>query len=60
MPMRLILASASPRRAELLRAAGISFDVSPAEVDERFHVGEKPEQAVARVAELKSCWGPAS
>ena len=54
MPMRVILASASPRRAELLRAAGIPFDVSPVEVDERFHVGEKPEQAVARVAELKA------
>ena len=52
--MRLILASASPRRAELLRAAGIPFEVSPVEVDERFHAGEKPEQAVARLAEAKA------
>ena len=52
--MRLILASASPRRAELLRAAGISFDVFPVEIDERFHEGERPEHAVARVAEAKA------
>ena len=44
--MRLILASASPRRAELLRAAGIPFEVSPVEIDERFHAGETPEAAV--------------
>ncbi len=35
--MRLILASASPRRAELLRAADIPFDVVPVDIDERFH-----------------------
>jgi septum formation protein len=52
--MRLILASVSPRRAELLRAAGIPFDVFPVEIDERFHAGEKPEHAVARVAEMKA------
>ena len=32
--MRLVLASASPRRAELLTAAGFSFDVAPAAIDE--------------------------
>jgi len=52
--MRLILASASPRRAELLTAADIPFDVIPADVDEAFRPGEKPEKAVARVAELKA------
>ena len=52
--MRLILASASPRRAELLRAAGIPFQVSSVEMDERFHSGEKPEAAVARLAESKA------
>ena len=52
--MRLILASASPRRAELLRAAGMPFDVSPVEIDERFHRHEKPEHAVARLAEAKA------
>jgi septum formation protein len=51
--MRLVLASGSPRRAELLRAAGIPFDVFPVEVDEQFQPGEKPEHAVARLAEAK-------
>jgi septum formation protein len=51
--MRLVLASASPRRADLLRAAGIPFDVCPVDVDERFGPGEKPEDAVARLAEAK-------
>ena len=52
--MRLILASASPRRADLLRAAGIPFDVVPVDIDEHFRPGEKPEHAVARVAEAKA------
>lgn len=52
--MRLVLASASPRRADLLRAAGISFDVFPVDIDEGFHKGEKPEHAVARVAQAKA------
>lgn len=52
--MRLVLASASPRRADLLRAAGFTFDVFPVVVDERFGEGEKPEHAVARLAEAKA------
>ena len=52
--MRLILASASPRRADLLRAAGIPFEIFPVDIDERFREGEKPEDAVARLAEAKA------
>jgi septum formation protein len=52
--MRLVLASASPRRADLLRAAGIPFEVFPVGVDERFRPDEKPEHAVARLAEAKA------
>jgi septum formation protein len=52
--MHLILASASPRRAELLRAAAMSFDVLPVEIDERFNPGEKPEEAVVRLAGAKA------
>ena len=52
--MRLVLASGSPRRADLLRAAGIPFDVFPVDVDERFQPGEKPEHAVARLADAKA------
>jgi len=51
---RIILASTSPRRAELLRAAGIEFDVIPANVDETTHSGETPEAYVRRVADAKA------
>jgi septum formation protein len=48
--MRLILASASPRRAELLTAAGFTFEVSVADVDEQVRAGEVPRQYVRRLA----------
>jgi len=51
---RIVLASASPRRAELLRAAGIDFDVQPADVDETSAAGESPSEYVARLAEAKA------
>lgn len=50
----LVLASASPRRAELLRAAGIRFEVVAADVDERQHDGEDAESYVRRLAEAKA------
>jgi len=52
--MRLILASASPRRAELLRSAGYTFDIVVADVDESIHVGESPSTYVRRLAAEKS------
>jgi septum formation protein len=52
--MRLLLASASPRRAELLRAAGFAFDVQPAGADETVHPGELPEPYARRVAQAKA------
>jgi septum formation protein len=52
--MTLLLASASPRRAELLRAAGFAFDVQPANADESLHDGETAEQYVRRVADAKA------
>ena len=51
---RIILASASPRRAELLRAAGVEFEVMPAHVDETARTGESPHAYVRRVAEAKA------
>ena len=51
--MRLILASASPRRADLLRDAGIDVDIQPADVNEDVEAGEAPEVYVRRVAEAK-------
>jgi septum formation protein len=52
--MRLVLASASPRRAELLRAAGFSFDILAVDLDERAHDGEAPADYVARLARDKA------
>lgn len=46
----LILASQSPRRAELLRNAGIEFEVCPAEIDEQMRPGEDPFEYVKRLA----------
>jgi nucleoside triphosphate pyrophosphatase len=52
--MRLILASASPRRAELLTAAGFGFEVRVANVDETPRTGESPREYVLRVAREKA------
>lgn len=52
--MRLLLASASPRRAELLRQAGFEFDVLATDVDERIHPGEPADVYVRRLAAEKS------
>ena len=52
--MRLILASASPRRAELLTQAGFAFDVRPAGVDETPTPGEAADAYTLRVARDKA------
>ena len=52
--MRLILASASPRRAELLAAAGFAFEISPVDVDESPRDGELPQPYALRVAGAKA------
>ncbi|MGH3115934.1 MAG: Maf family protein [Vicinamibacterales bacterium] len=52
--LRLILASASPRRAELLRAAGIAFEIVPARIDERPRESETSEDYVERLARDKA------
>ena len=52
--MRLILASASPRRAELLRAAGYTFETIVTDVDEQLRPGETPVEYVRRLAAEKS------
>jgi|KBSMisStaDraftv2_1062788.scaffolds.fasta_scaffold44562_3 septum formation protein len=55
--MRLVLASASPRRAELLAAAGFTFETLATDVDERVVDGEKPLDYVRRLAIEKSAAG---
>lgn len=50
----LVLASRSPRRAELLSSAGFEFTVRAADVDETLRDGESPEDYVTRLAKLKA------
>ena len=50
----LVLASQSPRRAEILRQAGIPFVIRVAPVDENPLPGERPEEYVVRLAEKKA------
>jgi septum formation protein len=52
--MKLILASASPRRAQILRDAGIPFSVLSSAVDETPIPGETPAQMVGRLAAAKA------
>jgi septum formation protein len=52
--MRLVLASASPRRAALLRAAGYAFEILSVDIDEGLHEGEAPPLYVRRLAAEKS------
>jgi septum formation protein len=54
MGNRLILASESPRRSELLRKVGLEFDVIPSRIEEDFIEGEPPEKHVLRLAEAKA------
>ena len=47
---RLVLASASPRRSDLLRSVGLDFDVVPADIDESVLPGEMPAEYVERLS----------
>src|SRR4051794_16725251 len=51
---QIILASASPRRAELLRAAGISFRVEVSNLEEARNPGEAPRAYAERLARDKA------
>jgi septum formation protein len=50
----IVLASASPRRQELLRNAGISFTVQPADINETPLAGESPVHCAERLARGKA------
>ena len=51
---RLVLASGSPRRAEILRAVGWPFETEAADVDESLRGGERPAEYVERLAREKA------
>lgn len=52
--MKFILASASPRRRELLASIGLDFEVKPSHVPEVHQEGEAPEEYVARLSRDKA------
>ena len=52
--MNLILASASPRRQELLKLFGVPFSVRVADIDETMKQDAPPFEEVARVSRLKA------
>ncbi|MDP2838661.1 MAG: Maf family protein [Syntrophales bacterium] len=51
---RIILASASPRRIELLKLMGLDFDIMPGNIDETFRPEETPREHVLRLSEEKA------
>lgn len=51
--VQVLLASASPRRRELLDQIGVPFRVDPADIDESPHVGEPPGDYTLRIAKEK-------
>lgn len=53
-PPRVILASQSPRRRELLTLIGVPHDVLPADVDESIRAGESPPALAERLARAKA------
>jgi septum formation protein len=53
---KLILASRSPRRSELLRSLGVEFEVSPSKVDEITDPEQSPEQNATNIARDKAHW----
>ncbi len=52
--MSIVLASASPRRAELLQQIGLEFDISPSDIDESVHANEAVVDYVQRMALSKA------
>ena len=50
----IILASASPRRSELLTSIGLKIKIVPSDIDETLEVAETPVQHVARLAQEKA------
>jgi len=54
MKKKIILASASPRRRELLKHLGLTFEVIPSKIEEDVKYGEEPCEHVLRLARLKA------
>src|SRR5215213_6043827 len=53
-PPPIVLASQSPRRAELIARLGLEFDVQPADIDESYRDGETPPEHAERLSREKA------
>ena len=53
-PPPIVLASQSPRRAELIARLGLDFDVQPADIDESYRDGETPPEHAERLSREKA------
>jgi septum formation protein len=53
-PPPIVLASQSPRRAELIARLGLDFDIEPADIDESYRPGETPPEHAERLAREKA------
>jgi septum formation protein len=53
-PPPIVLASQSPRRAELIARLALDFDVQPADIDESYRAGETPPEHAERLAREKA------
>jgi septum formation protein len=53
-PPPIVLASQSPRRAELIARLGLEFDIEPADIDESYRPGEDPPAHAERLAREKA------
>jgi septum formation protein len=53
-PPPIVLASQSPRRAELIARLGLDFDIEPADIDESYRDGETPPEHAERLAREKA------
>lgn len=51
---KIVLASASPRRREILKTAGYDFDIKPVDVDESGIMEENPHKLVQELARIKA------
>ena len=54
--MKIILASASPRRRELIKNLGIEYEVKTADCEEETVPGEHPKDTVTRLSRTKALW----
>ncbi|MBF0259795.1 MAG: septum formation inhibitor Maf [Desulfamplus sp.] len=53
---KLVLASQSPRRKELLEQAGVDFEVIPADIEESIAASERPDEYVRRLSREKALY----